>query len=333
MKLLEVRNLQTQFESRKKTVRVVDGVSFSVNRNETLAIVGESGSGKSMTSLSLMRLVPKPGGSVSSGEVHFAGSDLLQLPEEAMLKIRGKDIAMIFQEPMTSLNPVLTIAEQITETLIYHNVATRKDALTKASEVLEQVGFADPGSILACYPHQLSGGMRQRVMISMALSCDPQLLIADEPTTALDVTVQAQILDLMRDLVNQRESGLILITHDLGVVAELADRVVVMYAGQVVEEASVVELFDQPSHPYTQGLMESVPQLDRDSHRLNSIPGNVPSPDAMQTGCRFHTRCPHATKTCRADAPALVEVAPDHKVRCFLYTDAVTPREEALHDD
>ncbi|MDT8858806.1 ABC transporter ATP-binding protein [Alkalihalobacillus sp. MEB130] len=317
--LLDVRNLKTYFYKKGKELPVVDDVSFQVYEGETVAIVGESGSGKSMTTLSIMQLVPSPGGKTVGGEILFNGDDLLKHGQDRMFKVRGNDIGMIFQEPMTSLNPVLTIGDQLMETLIYHKKLTKKQAYARAKEMLELVGFSRIDEILSDYPHRLSGGMRQRVMIAMAMSNDPKLLIADEPTTALDVTVQAQILDLMRGLSDKFNSSIILITHDLGVVAELADRVVVMYAGQVVEEADIVPLFDKPLHPYTVGLMESVPKLDVEQERLTSIAGNVPTPDNFPKGCRFVTRCPLAFDRCSKEQPELVEVEPGRKVRCFLH--------------
>ncbi|GAE35816.1 oligopeptide transport ATP-binding protein OppD [Halalkalibacter akibai JCM 9157] len=317
--LLDVRNLKTYFYKKGKELPVVDDVSFQVHEGETVAIVGESGSGKSMTTLSIMQLVPAPGGKTVGGEILFNGDDLLKHGQDRMFKVRGNDIGMIFQEPMTSLNPVLTIGDQLMETLIYHQKLSKKQAYARAKEMLELVGFSRIDEILSDYPHRLSGGMRQRVMIAMAMSCDPKLLIADEPTTALDVTVQAQILDLMRGLSEKFNSSIILITHDLGVVAELADRVVVMYAGQVVEEADIVPLFDKPLHPYTVGLMESVPKLDVEQDRLTSIAGNVPTPDNFPKGCRFVTRCPLAFDRCQKEQPELVEVEAGRKVRCFLH--------------
>ena len=317
--LLDVRNLKTYFYKKGKELPVVDDVSFQVHEGETVAIVGESGSGKSMTTLSIMQLVPSPGGKTVGGEILFNGDDLLKHGQDRMFKVRGNDIGMIFQEPMTSLNPVLTIGDQLMETLIYHQKLSKKQAYVRAKEMLELVGFSRIDEILSDYPHRLSGGMRQRVMIAMAMSCDPKLLIADEPTTALDVTVQAQILDLMRGLSEKFNSSIILITHDLGVVAELADRVVVMYAGQVVEEADIVPLFDKPLHPYTVGLMESVPKLDVEQDRLTSIAGNVPTPDNFPKGCRFVTRCPLAFDRCSNEQPQLVEVEAGRKVRCFLH--------------
>ncbi|WP_025026363.1 ABC transporter ATP-binding protein [Caldalkalibacillus mannanilyticus] len=319
--LLEVKNLRTCFVSKKKVLPVVDGVDFKIMKGETVALVGESGCGKSMTSLSIMRLVPTPGGEISDGEVLFDGTNLLDLSESQMCKVRGNNISMIFQEPMTSLNPVLTIGEQLTEVLCYHQNLTKKEATRKAIELLEMVGFSRAAEIIHDYPHRLSGGMRQRVMIAIAMSCNPKLLIADEPTTALDVTIQAQILELMKDLTNKFDTSILLITHDLGVVSDLAEKVIVMYAGQVVEEATVDQLFDKPYHPYTQGLLASVPTLEGEIGRLQSIKGNVPLPDQMPQGCRFAPRCSQALNRCHLEKPTLKEVEPSRFVRCFLYED------------
>ncbi|MCR6109599.1 ABC transporter ATP-binding protein [Bacillus sp. A301a_S52] len=317
--LLDVKDLQTHFISKKQIVKAVDGIDITINRGETVALVGESGSGKSMTSLSLMQLVPSPGGKIVGGEVNFNGKDLLTLKEKEMRKVRGNDISMIFQEPMTSLNPVLTIGEQVMEVLLYHKKMTKEQARKKAVELLKIVGFSRAEDIIKDYPHRLSGGMRQRVMIAMAMSCDPKLLIADEPTTALDVTIQAQILELMKDLTKQFDTSILLITHDLGVVSEIADHVVVMYAGQVVENAPVDKLFDEPLHPYTQGLLDSIPAIEGNIERLKSIKGNVPLPDEMPKGCRFAPRCPKVFDKCLTANPELLKAAPGQKVRCFLY--------------
>ncbi len=317
--LLSVNNLRTSFFRKGVELPVVDDVSFEVSSGETLAIVGESGSGKSVTSLSVMRLIPSPGGRIMGGEVLFDGMDLTMLPEKRMYDVRGNEIAMIFQDPMSSLNPVLTIGEQIAESLRLHKGLSKGKAMHKAIEILRTVGFARAAEIVNEYPHQLSGGMRQRVMIAMAMSCNPKLLIADEPTTALDVTVQAQILDLMQNLKKEFNSAIILITHDLGVVAELADKVIVMYAGKVVEQASVRELFNNPQHPYTRGLMQSVPKLDQDEDRLFSIGGNVPTPDNFPKGCRFCTRCPQVMPKCHQQQPELIKVGDNHLSRCFLH--------------
>jgi peptide/nickel transport system ATP-binding protein len=317
--LLEVKNLRTCFSSKNKVLPVVDGVGFKITKGQTVALVGESGCGKSMTSLSLMRLVPSPGGEITDGEVLFDGVNLLDLSENDMCKVRGNNISMIFQEPMTSLNPVLTVGEQLTEVLSYHLKLSKHEAIRKAIELLEMVGFSRAAEIINDYPHRLSGGMRQRVMIAMAMSCNPKLLIADEPTTALDVTIQAQILELMKQLTEKFDTSILLITHDLGVVSELAEKVIVMYAGQVVEEALVDDLFNGPLHPYTEGLLSSVPSLEGEITRLQSIQGNVPLPDEMPNGCRFAPRCSKAFDRCHQEKPYLVEVEPSRHVRCFLH--------------
>lgn len=317
--LLEVRNLQTHFFRKKESVPAVDGVDITIKKGETVALVGESGSGKSITSLSIMGLVPSPGGKIVGGEVVFEGKDLTKLTENELCKVRGNDISMIFQEPMTSLNPVLTIGEQITEVLTLHQKLSKREATKKAIEMLELVGFSRAAEIINDYPHRLSGGMRQRVMIAIAMSCNPKLLIADEPTTALDVTIQAQILDLMKDLSHKFDTSILLITHDLGVVSEVADRVVVMYCGQVVEEASVEDLFEDPLHPYTQGLINSIPNIEDEISRLESIKGNVPPPTNLPQGCRFAPRCPKAFDRCFSEIPDLLKEDGNRSVRCFLY--------------
>jgi peptide/nickel transport system ATP-binding protein len=317
--LLQVKNLKTHFFIDKKVIRAVDGVDFEISKGETVALVGESGSGKSITSLSVMKLIPNPPGKIVDGQILFDGVDLLPLPEEHMLHVRGNDISMIFQEPMTSLNPVLTIGEQITEVLIYHKKLSKKEAADKAVELLKMVGFSRAKEMMDDYPHRLSGGMRQRVMIAIAMSCNPKLLIADEPTTALDVTIQAQILDIMKDLNETFGTSILLITHDLGVVSEIADKVLVMYCGQVVEEAPVDDLFDEPLHPYTIGLLESIPSIDEDTGKLIPIQGNIPSPEHFPKGCRFSTRCPHVFDRCLAECPQMINVDANRSVRCFLY--------------
>ncbi|MFS1514322.1 ABC transporter ATP-binding protein [Chengkuizengella sp. SCS-71B] len=316
--LLEVKNLKTHFFRKKQTIPAVDGVDLTIKKGETVALVGESGSGKSITSLSIMRLVPSPGGEIVDGQVLYNGKDLIGLSENEMLEIRGNEISMIFQEPMTSLNPVLTIGQQITEVLIYHQRMSKKNAKQKAIELLEMVGFSRASEMINDYPHRLSGGMRQRVMIAMAMSCSPKLLIADEPTTALDVTIQAQILEIMKQLSNKFGTSILLITHDLGVVSDIADRVVVMYCGQVVEEASVEDLFEDPLHPYSEGLIESVPSIDGEISRLQSIEGNVPPPENLPQGCRFAPRCTKAFDRCFQEIPALSKKV-SRSVRCFLY--------------
>ncbi|MDT8265941.1 ABC transporter ATP-binding protein [Roseomonas mucosa] len=320
MALLEVENLQTHFRTPDGGVnRAVDGLSFHVNAGETVAIVGESGCGKSVTSMSILRLIPEPPGR-TAGSVRFEGKDLLKLQDHEMRAIRGNEISMIFQEPMTSLNPVLTIGKQIGESLRLHQGMNRRQAEARAIEMLKLVGIPAPERRVKEYPHQLSGGMRQRVMIAMALACNPKLLIADEPTTALDVTIQAQILDLMRDLKHRVGAAIVLITHDLGVVAEVAERVIVMYAGRKVEEAEVGELFRAPKHPYTQGLLGAVPKLGSsltgETERLAEIPGLVPSLKQKIQGCVFAGRCSYATDFCRKVAPALELKAPGHLAAC-----------------
>ena len=315
--LLELHDLKTHFFTDDGVVRAVDGVSYDLRAGETLAVVGESGSGKSVTSLSILRLVPTPPGRIVGGEILFRGRDLLKLSEAQMRSIRGKEISMIFQEPMTSLNPVYTCGEQILEVLMLHEKLDRRAARTRAIEMLELVGIPSPEQRVDEYPHQMSGGMRQRVMIAMALACHPAVLIADEPTTALDVTIQAQILELLKRL--QREMGMsvLLITHDLGVVAESADRVAVMYAGQVAEYCDVLAAFRRTLHPYTAGLLASLPRLGGQSERLRVIPGNVPNPARFPSGCRFHPRCPIAQDRCREQAPEMSTFDGDHLVRCW----------------
>ena len=302
--LLEVRGLNVGFDMPRGQIRPVRDVSFSIFPGQTLALVGESGCGKSVTALSILRLIPSPPGNILSGQVLMGGRDLTQLPEKEMRSVRGKDIAMIFQEPMTSLNPVFTIGDQIVEAVLLHQKVTGRQAWEIAQQSLHDVGIADPARRLHEYPHQLSGGMRQRVMIAMALSCQPKLLIADEPTTALDVTIQAQILELLRRLQRERHMAILLITHDLGVVAENADVVAVMYASRVVEMAPVEELYDHPLHPYTVGLLHSVPKLGAHSRRLATIPGMVPNPARFPAGCKFHPRCEHTRKLATTADPA-----------------------------
>ena len=328
MPLLEVENLQTHFRTADGVNRAVDGVSFTVDAGETLAIVGESGCGKSVTAMSILRLIPEPPGKIA-GKIRFNGKDLLEFSEREMRDIRGNDISMVFQEPMTSLNPVLTVGRQITETLILHQDVSRAEAGKRALEMLRLVNIPEPERRLAQYPHELSGGMRQRVMIAMALACNPKVLIADEPTTALDVTVQAQILDLMRGLKKKVGAAIIIITHDLGVVAEMAERVIVMYAGKKVEEASVKQLFARPRHPYTRALLASIPRLhapDRkpgERVRLAEIPGVVPSLKSKAPGCLFADRCASATPHCRTAAPAFEQKSQGHFAACWM-----APREE-----
>jgi peptide/nickel transport system ATP-binding protein len=316
--LLEVKNLKTYIQQKHSQIRAVDGIDFHVDKGETLCIVGESGCGKSMTSLSVMGLLPKPNGKIVEGEIKLNGKDLVKLTERQKADVRGNQISMIFQEPMTSLNPVLTIGNQMEEVLLRHKAISKNEARERSIAMLKKVGFSRPEQIIKDYPHRLSGGMRQRVMIAMAMACEPELLIADEPTTALDVTIQAQVLELMKDMKKEFGSSIILITHDLGVVAEMADRVVVMYAGQVVETAPAYTLFTEPKHPYTKALLESIPRLTDERERLNSIPGNVPSAANFPSGCRFADRCPIATDACREHMPELREIIPGQQVRCSL---------------
>ena len=315
--LLAVNDLKTFFAIEGGEFPAVDGVSFSIEAGHTLGIVGESGCGKSVTALSIMALIPQPPGRIAGGEILFEGVDLTRLTRSQMRELRGDRISMIFQEPMTSLNPVLTVGEQIVEGVLRHRKISRDAAKDLAIDMLEKVHIPSPEQRFDDYPHRLSGGMRQRVMIAMALACKPKLLIADEPTTALDVTIQAQILDLMRMLREETGTAIMLITHDLGVVAELADDVVVMYAGRVVERASVTTLFAQPQHPYTIGLLGSIARLDIEQDRLAAIQGQVPNPLAPVTGCRFHPRCPFAYEQCLREDPPLLEVAPGQRAACW----------------
>jgi oligopeptide/dipeptide ABC transporter ATP-binding protein len=321
--VLEIDDLKTHFFAPDGVVRAVDGVSYAVRGGETLGVVGESGCGKSVTALSVLRLVASPPGRIVGGAIRLMGKNLLELSEAEMEKIRGNDISMIFQEPMTSLNPLLTVGRQISETIILHQGLSRRDATDKTVETLRRVHIPEPEQRIRAYPHQLSGGMRQRVMIAMALSCNPKVLIADEPTTALDVTIQAQILDLMRELQDSLGTAVILITHDMGVVAETADRVVVMYAGRKVEEAAVDDLFEHPGHPYTRGLFGSIPNVEVAARlsprraRLAEIKGMVPSLADLPAGCSFAPRCAMATDECRAAYPPLRELRPGHLVACW----------------
>ena len=323
--LLEVRNLKTYFYTEDGVVHAVDGVDFYVNSGEVLGIVGESGCGKSVTSLSIMRLISAPG-KIEAGEIFFEGKDLVKATEEEMMKIRGNRVSMIFQQPQSALNPVFRAGDQISEVLNIHQDFGKEAGQKRAVELLKLVGIPEPESRAQSFPHELSGGMAQRVMIAMALACVPDLLIADEPTTALDVTIQAQILDLMRDMRTQLGSAMILITHDLGVIAEMADRVAVMYAGEIVEQSPVASLFDEPLHPYTKGLIGSIPILGEVRERLDVIPGSVPNLVNLPTGCRFAPRCmarvEHNLSICADKRPELVEVYEGHKVRCWLYQDS-----------
>ncbi|EMT50777.1 ABC transporter ATP-binding protein [Brevibacillus borstelensis] len=316
--VLEIENLQTHFFTDRGQIPAVDGVTITVNKGEVLGIVGESGCGKSVTSLSVMKLVPNPPGKIVGGSIKFKGEDLVLASEKRMREIRGNEIAMIFQEPMTSLNPVYTIGDQIGEAIRLHMKVGKKEALGRAVEMLKRVGIPRAEGIVREYPHQLSGGMRQRVMIAMAMACNPELLIADEPTTALDVTIQAQILDLMRHVNKESGTAILLITHDLGVVAEMCHRVVVMYAGNVVEEGDVRTILKEPKHPYTIGLLNSLPKLEVSQERLYSIPGNVPIPGSIQMGCRFSPRCEQADDKCRTQMPELKTVGANHRARCWM---------------
>jgi peptide/nickel transport system ATP-binding protein len=322
-RLLDVKNLKTYFFTDEGVVRAVDGVDLYIEKGETLGVVGESGCGKSVTALSVMKLIPQPPGKIVEGEILYNGTDLVNLPAGQMRKIRGKEISMIFQEPMTSLNPVFTCGEQIAEALRLHEGLGRRAAMDKTVEMLKLVHIPNAERRVKEYPHQLSGGMRQRIMIAMALSCNPKLLIADEPTTALDVTIQAQILELLNELKSKLKMAVMLITHDMGVIAETAQRVVVMYAAKVAEEASVGDLFKEPLHPYTQGLLRSIPRIDlaaTERRRLETIPGTVPTlRGEIAPGCRFAPRCPFVKSVCTEKDPVIKEVKPGHKVACWLY--------------
>jgi peptide/nickel transport system ATP-binding protein len=317
--LVVFKNLKTYFYTGDGIVKAVNDVSFKIKEGETVGVVGESGCGKSVTAMSLMRLIPNPPGKIVGGEIFFEGKDLLKLSDAEMRDIRGNDVSVIFQEPMTSLNPVFTVGVQICEAIILHQKLSKTDAEKKAIDILKIIGIPRAEEIIKCYPHELSGGMRQRVMIAMAVSCNPKLLIADEPTTALDVTIQAQILDLMRDIKQKLNTSIMLITHDLGVVAEMADYVVVMYAGKVIEEGPVVEIFKNPQHPYTRGLLQSKPSLTTKTDRLYSIPGQVPNPIGMPDNCYFSERCDRCMKICKEKQPSLQYTNERHKVSCWLY--------------
>jgi len=314
--LLKVKDLKTYFYGEEKISRAVDGMNFHLDSRETLGLVGESGCGKSLTALSILRLVPEPPGKIVSGEIIFEGRDLLKLSEKEMRHVRGRQISMIFQEPMTSLNPVFTIEYQIAEMFLTHTKMTKKEAREKVVELLDQVKIPAPRERVKDYPHQLSGGMRQRVMIAMALACQPKIVIADEPTTALDVTIQAQILDLFLELKTNVKMSLIMITHDLGVIAEIADRVAIMYAGEIVEEAPVKDLFSHPLHPYTIGLLKCVPRIGETQQQLQTIGGTVPDPSEKPKGCPFHPRCFKAQKKCETDKPEMRELESGHWAAC-----------------
>jgi peptide/nickel transport system ATP-binding protein len=322
--ILEVKGLKTYFTTKRGVSKAVDGIDFTLHKGETLGIVGESGCGKSITSLSILRLIPSPPGKIAGGSILFKGKDLVTMSEDEMRKVRGNEISMIFQEPMTSLNPVIPVGEQIAEALRLHQKMGRKEAWTKSVEMLKLVGIPSPEKRAKQEPFQLSGGMRQRVMIAMALACTPEVLIADEPTTALDVTIQAQILALIKDLQTKIGMGVIMITHDLGVVAETCDKVAVMYAGNIVEHATTEQIFANPKHPYTQGLLASLPNIYEDQEELRTIEGSVPSSYNMPAGCRFASRCPYREAICTAQQPELVEQSDGSKVRCWKYTEQWT---------
>ena len=317
--LVEFKDVHTYFYTEAGTVKAVNGVSYKIKEGETVGVVGESGCGKSVTALSLMRLIAGPQGEIVKGSITFDGKEITTLPESEMMSIRGNDISMIFQEPMTSLNPVFTVGDQIMESIILHQKLDKKQAKAKAIEMITLVGIPRAEQLVDSYPHELSGGMRQRIMIAMALSCNPKLLIADEPTTALDVTIQAQILDLMRDIKQKTQTSIMLITHDLGVVAEMADYVVVMYAGKVIEEGPVIDIFKNPLHPYTKGLLKSKPVINQEAERLYSIPGQVPNPIGMKDSCYFYERCEHCMEICKTQIPTIKYFDENHKISCFLY--------------
>lgn len=317
-KLLQVKDLQIQYVVNKEVVRAVNGISFAINEGETLGLVGETGAGKTTTALALIGLIPTPPGKIINGEIIYNGENLLQKNEKQLRKIRGSEISMIFQDPMTSLNPLLTVGEQIMEVILLHEKVSKLEATEKARKMLETVGI--PGDRYDEYPHQFSGGMKQRVMIAISLACDPQLLIADEPTTALDVTIQAQVLRLMNNLKKEFNTAVLLITHDLGVVAEVCDKVAVMYAGSIVESGTLEDVFNDMHHPYTKGVFNAIPDLEEESEYLEALDGLMPDPMNLPPGCRFHPRCKHCLAQCKIDDPPVVEVTPGHLVKCHLYT-------------
>lgn len=318
--LLEIQNLKTYFKTENGLLKAVDDVSYDIYSGETLGLVGESGCGKSVTALSILRLIPSPPGEIAGGAIYLKGENLLDYNIKQMRKIRGNRIGMIFQEPMTSLNPVFTIGNQIMESILLHLDKTTDEARELAIKIMGRVGIPDPDVRINDYPHQMSGGMKQRVMIAMSLVCNPELVIADEPTTALDVTIQAQIIDLMKELQESYGMSILLITHDLAIVAEIADRVVVMYASKIQEKANVYDLYKNPLHPYTKGLFQSIPRLDKKLDKLVPIAGTVPNPADFPSGCKFHTRCPYVMDQCKTIEPELLEVEPDHFVRCHLFS-------------
>jgi oligopeptide/dipeptide ABC transporter ATP-binding protein len=317
--LLSIRDLETHFFSAGKVVRALDGISFDIEEGEVFGVVGETGCGKSVTALSILRLIPFPPGKIVAGSIRFKNADLLALPPEQMRRFRGKEISMIFQEPMTSLNPVFRVGDQMREVIMLHQGLGQAEAWEAAVRMLDRVRIPEARKVAGQYPHQLSGGMRQRVMIAMELSCRPALLIADEPTTALDVTIQAQILRLLKEMKEETGTSILLITHDLGVVAEMCDRVAVMYAGSIVEQASVIDIFEQPKHPYTQGLWGAIPLIEQEKENLAVIPGTVPDLGNLPAGCKFHPRCSRRFAPCDAKRPPMIEAAPGHGVACFLF--------------
>lgn len=317
--ILEIRDLCVEFQTVEGTVQAVNHLSYKLRKGEKLGIVGESGSGKSVSSLGMLRLIPNPSGRITGGEILYKGQDLVKAPKKEMQRIRGNEISMIFQEPMTSLNPIIKCGKQIAESLRLHRGMNKKEAMEEAVRLMQSVGIANPAQRAHEYPHQMSGGMRQRVMIAMALACEPQILIADEPTTALDVTIQAQILDLIRDLNERMGTSVIFITHDLGVVSELCDTVLVMYTGRIVEQAPVLELFETPKHPYTVGLLEAIPRITKQRAPLQTIEGTVPNPTERIDGCSFSPRCPYATEQCRQKEPPEVQLSEHRRVRCWRY--------------
>jgi peptide/nickel transport system ATP-binding protein len=322
--LLKVENLAVDVGAKDGAIRIIDGVSFEIEAGGAVGIVGESGSGKSMTSLSIMRLVPEPPCRIAEGSIEFNGVNLLDLPASKMPEIRGRDIAMIFQEPMSSLNPVMTIGKQIGEAIMLHSSLGGSERRARTIELLKLVGIPNPEGRLDAYPHQFSGGMRQRVMIAMAVACSPKLLIADEPTTALDVTIQAQVLDLMHKIRKTLNTAVLLISHDLGVIADVCERVIVMYAGRVVEDADVRSIFRSPSHPYTRALLQSIPRVDDDRARLFQIPGSVPPAGTIKTGCPFYSRCPLRVDKCAAEVPPMFSFGPSHRAACWVTADALS---------
>ncbi|MDE7059569.1 MAG: ABC transporter ATP-binding protein [Lachnospiraceae bacterium] len=317
--ILEIRDLCVEFQTVEGTVQAVNHLSYKLRKGEKLGIVGESGSGKSVSSLGMLRLIPNPPGRITGGEILYKGQDLVKAPKKEMQRIRGNEISMIFQEPMTSLNPIIKCGKQIAESLRLHRGMNKKEAMEEAVRLMQSVGIANPAQRAHEYPHQMSGGMRQRVMIAMALACEPQILIADEPTTALDVTIQAQILDLIRDLNERMGTSVIFITHDLGVVSELCDTVLVMYTGRIVEQAPVLELFETPKHPYTVGLLEAIPRITKQRAPLQTIEGTVPNPTERIDGCSFSPRCPYATEQCHQKEPPEVQLSEHRRVRCWRY--------------